>query len=279
MLKYKKYWKIVSLLFYIGLFVFIIHQNLPITELIMPYILFFILTKIIFLGDTVGGFAIFIHIIHQNEQKAKKLYQLAYKLNATNLNVLANNGLFFLKEGDIETSKIIYEDLLKRSKLRPSFEKIFTANLGICYWKLGDLEKAIEQYNMIFNELRFSSLITADDYTTVGYLYLEIEDFDNAKKYTDLALTLDEYHVSALDNYGQYYYRKNNMIKAKAFFNKAVQLNEFTIDSNYWLGRIYEEENKQDLAKTHYKNALKGNITALNTVTQEEIDNRLSQLS
>ncbi|TCT14690.1 Tfp pilus assembly protein PilF [Natranaerovirga pectinivora] len=278
MLKLKKLWRIISLFFYIGVLAYVIYYNVPIKTLLVLYISFFVITKIIFIGDTIGSIGIFSHIVNRNEEKANKYYKLAYKHNTTNFNVLASMSLIMLKEGQIEEAKKMYEELLRRPRLRTSYKKIFTANLGICYWKLGDLEKALEYYQCILDTEEFSNLLLSDDYTTLGYICLELGDFKNAEYYTDIALRLDDENVSAIDNMGQLYYRKEDFSEAKKYFEKACKIKPNTVDSNYWLGKIYKEEEKNSLAKTHFKNALDGNITALNTVTKEEIENELRMI-
>jgi tetratricopeptide (TPR) repeat protein len=280
MMQLRKLWTPLSILFYIGTFAYLIlYKSLPITTIILPYIVFFVLTKLIFIGNTVGSLGLFIHISTRNDKKARPYYAFAYRFRSTKINIIATYALMVLKDGDIALAKDIYTNLLSFKNIRPSLTKIIYANLAICHWKLGELQKAIDQYQALFDDEDFKSFFTADDYTTLGYLHLENNNFDAAEFYTKLALKLDEEHVSAMDNLGQMYYRRNNFQQAISYFQKAITLKEYTVDSNYYLGRIFEENKDFESAKKHYENALQGNITALNTITKEEIKARLSNLS
>lgn len=279
MLKLSKIWYYISLLFYLGTFLYLVsYKAEPISSIILPYILYFVITKLIFLGNTIGYLGLVIQLITKKTYISKKLFKIALKLKATNVNILSVYSLILLRDGKTQQAKNIYENLLARKDIKLQMRKILEANLAICFWKLGELDKAINQYESVTNDKFNQQYITANDYTTLGYLHIEKNNLDKALRYTEWALKLDEKHSSALDNLGQIYYKQEDYERAISYFKKAIELKKYSVDSNYYLGLIYEEQENYKNAKSYYENALKGNMSALNSVSEEMIKSKLDKI-
>ena len=304
-----KKWKFIAFFYFIALYVIIIVINkLPLSTLLLFYCGFILLTVLLFLGSTLGIIGVLIQSATKSDKKAYKFYELAYKLHTNNIGIITSYGLILLKEDRIEEAIEIFK---KSLSLNPQFlaSKIIKCNIAICHWKLGDIDKAIEIYEKTFTDfeltsyddeddensnqieesvedneeieykIKTNSYIYAQDYTTLGYLYLLKEDYDKALENSKKALMLNSKHAPALDNIGQIYYKLDNYNEAYKYLKSALDINPNMPDSNYYMGLIFEKKNDIEEAGKYYKKASSCNINALNTVTREEVDRKLQRFS
>jgi tetratricopeptide (TPR) repeat protein len=297
-----KKWKFVTIVYLVVAYLYVIVINdMSISTLLLFYAGFLALTIILFLGTTIGIVGIVFQSTFNNDIKAAKLYKISYALKTNNVNILSSYGLIMLKEHNIKKALEIFEKCLT---LQPYFlvDKIVKCNIAICHWKLNNVDKAIEMYEKIMTDfantdydeddenidkvitedtdeiiVTTNSYVYAQDYTTLGFLYLLKKDYDEAILNSKKALILDENHAPALDNLGQIYYYMKDYEKAEEYLKSALDLKPHMADSNYYLGLVYEQQENFEEAKKYFDLTATCNINALNTVNQEEVDNKLKK--
>lgn len=261
----------IHLLILISLFIIVVsvlHQ--PWYIYLLSVLLYLIANYLIFLGDSIGLTGYFVQTIGK-EELAIKCYQSAEKLGGKNQYALISYGLILLKDFQAKEALIRFEKLDSLKNKKPILEKYNRHNLGICYWKIGDLKKSIEIFDKMIEDYEVQSI---NFLTTLGFIYLLNGNEDKAFEFTNKALEEDPDHGPAYDNLGQIYYRQNKLDLAEENFLKALELKNTMVDSKYYLGLIYEEKDDIEKAKFYFEEAFNCNINGLNTVTPEQVEEK-----
>ncbi len=268
-----KYWKYFTLGFVmLSWIVLVFIMDLPEWVLIPEFLVYLIINSLIFRSYALGVIGNYWYTIKHFE-KAYKYFEKAVKSGTHHVKALYLYALRLLQDGKGEEA-LKYFELAEKYNCGILMEKYITVSKSSCYWIMGDIDKAI---SLLEGLIKKFSYISTDAYTTLGYLYYLKDDLEKAEEYTNKAIADSEDHAPAWDNLGQIYYKKGDIEKAKEYFEKAISIKDI-VDSLYFMGRINEDEGASEKAAEYYERALKCNISALNTVTEEEIKERLSSL-
>jgi tetratricopeptide (TPR) repeat protein len=222
-----------------------------------------------------------LNMVSGNADKAKSFYKSAIDLRSRHALAYLNYSVLLMQEGDNKTAK----DLLERGlvynrrrifkrKSRTITEKNLLLSLGTCLWLLGDFAGAIERLETLRTKYAY---VNAGVLTTLGYVYLLNGDIDLAEETTQLALKDDPSFASAWDNLGQISMARGSYDSAKEAFLKAVETRELP-DSLYFLGVLAMDAGNAGEARDWFLRASKSNISAFNTVTRGQIEEKLNEL-
>lgn len=91
-------------------------------------------------------------------------------------------------------------------------------NRGIAYRRLGDLDRAIRDYN---EAIRLNPR-AADAFNNRGNAYRDLDDLDRALRDYDEAIRLDPHYAHAFNNRGIIFLETGNLGRAIADFNSAI---------------------------------------------------------
>ncbi|QUI21538.1 tetratricopeptide repeat protein [Vallitalea pronyensis] len=303
-----KKWKFVAMAYFIVAYIVImVIMNQPVSSLLLSYAGFILLTNILFLGSSIGVIGLMLQFIVKKDDAAAPFYRIGYQLGSNHINVLTSYGLILLKENQIEKALEVFN---KTIDLKPYFliDKIVKCNIAICYWKLGNVDEAIRVYEKVFEdyalpvdeeeadtdgenalveveedsekpeyEITTNTYIYAQDYTTLGFLYLLKDNVEKAIMNSKKALILNGKYAPALDNLGQIYYRLEDYSASFDYLKQALEINPKMADSNFYMGLVMEKKGDMEEAKKYYELAASCRVNALNTVTSEEIDRKVKQ--
>jgi Tfp pilus assembly protein PilF len=114
--------------------------------------------------------------------------------------------------------------------------------------------------------------VNATVMATLGYMYFVKDDIEKAEDLTNKALEDNQSSHSAWDNLGQIRFKQGKYDEAKEAFVKAISFKGNLPDSLYYLGLIAREEGDGNAAADYFKQALECDITPLNTVTREQVE-------
>lgn len=266
-----KYWRFFSLGFFmLSWIILIFFMRLPEWMLIPELIVYLLINALIFYKYTLGVIGNYWYTIRHFE-KAYKYFDKAVKCGTHHVKALYLYALRLLQDGN-GAEALKYFELADKYNCSVLMDKYITLSKSSCYWIMGEIDKAIE---VLLGLIKKYSYISTDAYTTLGYLYFLKDDLENAENYTNKALEDNPDHAPAWDNLGQIRFKQNSLSEAKEHFKKALSIKDLP-DSLYFLGIIYEKEGNRKNAKSCYEKALKCNISALNTVTKEDIEERLN---
>ncbi|MDL5515079.1 hypothetical protein QSE00_24935 [Arenibacter sp. M-2] len=139
-----------------------------------------------------------------------------------------------------------YSNLLMESETE--IENVDYGLRGSIYHKLGESEKAIKEYKEAINKGSNEAL------GDLGFLYLQIDEFDLAEEYLLKGLKHDESKMKSSHFLGHLYSIKNSKKKAIKYYKVAIRLGDKR--ANLCLARLYDENNDFDNAKIYFKKAL-----------------------
>lgn len=266
-------------------FIFIMDQRVDL--LYGAGVVYIIVTTLLFLGTIVGIPGILLHSFLKKEKAAIPFYRLAIKLGTKNTNILAAYGLIQLR--DYKPREAL-EVFLKAKQTTKHFLyiKTLTANSALCYWKLGDLEKAAKTYEDLFYYPDYEPITDfslenleegsnknhnffAQDYTTMAYMFFLNNKLDQAEYFSKIALEKMNTYAPAFDNLGQIEYERGNIEEAKEYFDHALTHNPDMADSHFFLAKIALEEKDKENASKHINQINQTSINGLSTIDLGDI--------
>jgi len=226
------------------------------------------------MGNVFGFIGFMLQAFFKNSKKLYTwFYKQAVKYHATYPYALLSYGIIKLNEGDYKAADELFKQVLKNKKLNWTVDKIARVDRALTQWKLGNLDRAIEILEAVCKEYERD-----DSFATLAYFYILKGDYEKAKLYNEKALEEEEDHAPALDNYGQMYYRQGDYEAAKQYFQKALDKKPNMPDSMYYLACIAAEEGRYQDAQEYLERALESPIRPLNTVTREQIEEKLKEV-
>lgn len=223
-----------------------------------------------------GGVYSFLGYMNQRKgknDKAEKLYEKALDKGATNYQYQMAYGVLLLKKGEFEKAKSVFERILIFHPNNKQIRSSAKINQSIVYWKLGELDTALEILTEVHNRLK-----NTRTYSLLGYLLIEEGDLEKALELNLKALEYDDRDAEILDNLAQTYYRMGDKEKALKYFKRAEEENSDQTSTIYHLACIYQENGNLDKARTMFEKALSRDISAISAISRKDIEERLNTL-
>jgi tetratricopeptide (TPR) repeat protein len=220
------------------------------------------------------GFLGYYNHSRRKTDKALNWYKKAEEHDVTNPNFQMAYGVLLLRSGQFQKAQDLFNKLLVFFPRNQQVRTNAKINLSLTYWKLGDIEAAVETMTDVHNRLKNSKT-----YGTLGYLLVDAGDYEKALQFNLEALDYDDTDSVVLDNIGQTYYRMGDTEKAFEYFKKAYEQNEEQAVTLYHLGVLHAQRDQVNEAKEMLEKALACNISALSTISREAIENKLKELS
>ena len=148
------------------------------------------------------------------------------------------------------TAIINYEKALKLSSKEEARNTYYY--MGLCYRKLGNSDKAIENF---YKSLEIAK--TADAYVGLGTTFTESESFDKAIENYKKAIEINGSSSEAYIGLGIVYFYKNDLKKSVDYLESAIKVNPKNHSTYYMLGKIALLGESYDFAITMFEQALK----------------------
>jgi len=206
--------------------------------------------------------------------KARKLLKKASDAGVKSYATHMYYALLLVKEdGNIKEAVANLEKALKLAKT-PFEERNILITMATCHWMEGNADAAIDVLENVRNNHEF---INNSALTTLGFLYLHKERYDEALEVTSLVIEDEPMYAAAWDNLGQIYFGQGEDEKAKEAFEKALSLKEYMADSNYFMGILSERVGDKEAAKEYFRKASISTFAYFNTATQEQADAKYAQ--
>lgn len=147
------------------------------------------------------------------------------------------NQLF--KEKQFDEARAVYEQFLEQNP------NAYQAHLSIgdCYREKGEFEKALEEYNEVFESAKEDELmkkeIMAKALARIGECYLKKEDFEKAQEYFKKSIeTYPENEILAY-NVGEIYFSNQKIDEAIEYFSLASKIKPDWSEPYLKLGYVY----------------------------------------
>lgn len=208
-------------------------------------------------------------LARQKHEEALKLYEEALNAGCDVPKYYMGYGILLLRERQFERAREIFLKADKLPKISKEDKHQLRLNYGICQWKLGNLDKAIDLMKSVAQNGKNGTI-----YGSLGFMLIQkaeqTGDYAEAIAFNEEALDYDDEDAVVLDNMGQLYYRMGDHAKAMGYFKRAHEIKPKQVDTLYYLSKLYQENGDEQTARKLIDRALAGNFTALCTVTREQ---------
>lgn len=194
------------------------------------------------------------------------LFHLAYKFksHAKSIPVIAGIIVFMLyTAGSFFRNQIWQSDytLWKDTASKTPNSSIVRNNLGLAYFKRGEIDKAIQE----FDEALKLKKGHAEAHNNLGAAYAMEGQSKKAEQHFLAALRLKPDYSDAHNNLGIFYGSQGKMDQAIMHFQQALRSRPNFADAHYNLGVTYLRIGSTDLALQQLQEALKIKPNAINT--------------
>lgn len=204
-----------------------------------------------------------------SHQKAMELYKKAYDEGDRTPRYMMAYGVLLMRKNRFEDARQIMLATEKVPGISREEKRQLRLNFAICEWKMGHLDRAIEQMKTASYDYKTSMI-----YGSLGYMLIEkarqTGDYAEAITFNEEALDYDEDDAVVLDNMGQLHLSMGDKEKALEFFNKAHEKKPRQVDTLYYLAKISAEDGDKEKAKEYLESALEGNYSALCTTSRQQ---------
>lgn len=292
----QKKWKIIALLYVVAsyiLFIFVLDKRTDLWR--YSLIGFFVVTLALFIGTLIGTVGLILQVFFKNEKKSAPFFELAVRLGSNNTNILTGYGLILLRRFQPKEALAIFEKAKATTKQFMYLRSIRT-NIALCYWKLDQIEKALQIYEELFyypdlpiiQDFSLENLeegiqknhnFFAQDFITLGYLYLIHNETEKALYFTYVGLNKNPKYGPAFDNLGQLDYLVGNIEGAIENFKKGIEFHPGMVDSLYYLSKIYIELGEPSEAKKYFDQIDIHRISGLSTIDHKDYETMKNLLS
>ncbi|XP_023259039.1 intraflagellar transport protein 88 homolog isoform X5 [Seriola lalandi dorsalis] len=118
-------------------------------------------------------------------------------------------------------------------------------NKAITYLRQRDFNQAVETLKTFEKK---DSRVKSAAATNLSFLYFLEKDYDQADRYSDLAMNADRYNPAALINKGNTVFSKQDYEKAAEFYKEALRNDSSCTEALYNLGLTYKKLNRLEEA-------------------------------
>ena len=264
----------ISIAAFLPLIVITLVMRRPFYYALIFYFLAFLVTLALYFPNYLAVWAN-LNYIRGNTEKARRLLKSAVDRNTKSPVAHLNYSILLVRDGDgANALKVLEKALALKPKLIT--EKNIRLTMGSCYWVMKDIDGAIDVYE---DMLKRYDYVNAHVLTSLGYMYFLRGDAEKALETTNKALEDSPEYGAAWDNLGQIRYASGDTDEAKRAFETAVSHKADLADSNYYLGLIAEQQNDTEKAREYFTAAHGCKLSALNTVTRDQIEEKYAAYS
>lgn len=203
---------------------------------------------------------------------ALQMLEKAVNTGRANSGVVISYAYLLLRMGQLDKSEEVLESVLKR-KLWPNELAGVKSNQALILWKRGRLDEAIEMLKEMYENGKTSTV-----YESLGYLLTLKGDLDKAIEFNKEAYDYDSSNQIIMDNLGQSYYLKGEYQDAREIYEKLMERFPEFPEPYFYYGCVLMEFKEYDKAYEVMTRALGYELTSMNTITKDEVENKLKEL-
>ncbi|WP_135557249.1 tetratricopeptide repeat protein [Paenibacillus cymbidii] len=208
-----------------------------------------------------------------NVQEALAHLETAYRLNPNNMNTAMGFGYQLLKAGQVERADEVLGALLAAAKDESDKSRI-RMNVALVRWKQGKLDEAIAMLEGIHEKMKTTVL-----YGSLGYLYIERGDLDQALAYNREAFEYNDSDAVIVDNWCLTNIRRGEWQQALEAADKLAALKPKFPEAYYHIGLVRKHQGDPAGALELFETALGKPFTAVSTESRETIERERDELA
>ena len=179
----------------------------------------------------------------KKHEEALRLYEEADKAGKMTVSYYMAYGVLLLRMRQYEKSREVFLRADRDKRITRDEKRQLRINYGVCQWKLGNLDSAIEQMQIARRDGNTSMI-----YGSLGYMLVEkaiqTGEFQEALDFNLEGLDYDEDDSVVLDNLGQLHLAMGEREKALDYFQRAHAKKPSQVDTLYYLAKLAAEDGK-----------------------------------
>ena len=218
------------------------------------------------------------YFVKGNVEKAKKLYEKAYKTGDMSPQCKLAYSSFCLRENYFDKGKRILSEIINSKRSDEKSKMNAKHNLAVLIWKEGNLDEAIELLEEVHKKM-----FATNTYGTLGVLYLDRakrdHDFERELPFMLEAYDYNDSDKTIADNLGELYLIMEEYEKASEVYNALLKTQQLSPMPYYNYGLVLKRMGDIDGARENFEKALDCRFSSVMTVTRETVEKELSKLN
>ena len=211
-------------------------------------------------------------------EKAKKLYEKAYKTGDMTPECKLAYSSFCLRENLFEKGKRLLTEIINSKSTDEKNKLNAKHNLAVLIWKEGSLDEAIEILEDVHKKM-----FATNTYGTLGVLYIDRAKRDNNFE-AELPFMLEAYDYNdsdktIADNLGELYLLMGEYEKASEVYATLLKSAQTSPMPYYNYGLVLKNMGDIDGARENFEKALDCRFTSVITVSREMVEEELNNLN
>ncbi|MDI6697363.1 MAG: tetratricopeptide repeat protein [Candidatus Saccharicenans sp.] len=170
---------------------------------------------------------------------------------------LLDQGNAFFNDGKYDTALAMFEQFYEKN---PSAYQILL-NIGDCYRKKGEMDKALEYYNQVIEKARGDMAMgvnmTAKALAAIGLVYLEQDNLEEATKYFKQSVDTAPQDEVVAFNVGEVFFTNQKLDEAEKYFKMASDIKPDWPEPYLKLGYVALNKNDVPTAIENFEKFLK----------------------
>ncbi len=214
-------------------------------------------------------------INNKNLEDGYKYYKKAYKTNRASADICLTYGMLALRCGKLDEAVAVFNELILNFRTKPNIKNQAKQYRALAYYKLGQVEDALEEAEEIFDKYKNTT-----SYSLLCYLKLATnQPIEDVLNLCEEAYEYNNDDRDIVDNLAFAYIKNNEYEKAKELIDKMLE-DYPTFTEAYYHGAIaYSKLGDAKKAK-ELLDLIDINCTStyLTTVSREDIDDLKNSL-
>ncbi len=144
-------------------------------------------------------------------------------------------------QGEYEKAVSVFKEFIEK---QPDLYEA-RINLGNCYVKLKEYDKAIEEFEFVLEKLKEEQTdlkenkTAASLYASLGELYMDLDDLEKAKEYFEKSINIDPSNHALAYNVAEILFNSSKIDEAITYYKKSAEINPNWPKSYLKLGYCY----------------------------------------
>ena len=184
-----------------------------------------------------------------------ELYQQAEAAGENSPKILTGFCVLLMRDGQYARAKDIIVKIFPDRTLTPDDKYHLRINHAVCQWKLGYIDKALEDMTKAAEFAKIGLYYTVMGAILVDKAHQE-GDYAAAEAFMQEAMEYDDEDISTIDNMGWLNYYQQDVDAAKARFKQAIAMNARYSPALAGMAAIAHDLGRDDKAREYVNRAL-----------------------
>jgi tetratricopeptide (TPR) repeat protein len=208
-----------------------------------------------------------------NTQEAIQLLGRAYATGRASVRTSVSYAYILLKNGELQKPDEILQKLMNNKKNTPQLPYIKSI-MALVLWKKGNIDEAAGMLEEVIKTYKTTSV-----YGSLGFMMILQGDLEKALKYNLEAYDYNSSDKIINDNLGQNYLLLGMYDKAKEIYEPLLEKAPTFPEPYYNYAIVLDKLGEREKALETIKKALDCKFTFLSTITKEDVEAKIKELS